>query len=89
MDLNTAVRNLLADHGADLIGIGDVADLAPDGYRYAIVAAIALPVRQRKTAAAHSRIRAALFISSMHPILKYFVIAHIILQNYFKFKQFI
>ena len=51
-----------------------------------IVAAIALPVRQRKTAAAHSRIRAALFISSMHPILKHFVIAHIILQNYFKFK---
>lgn len=44
MDLNTAIRNLLADHGADLIGIGDVADLAPDGYRYAIVAAIALPV---------------------------------------------
>ena len=44
MDLNTAVLNLLREHGADLVGIGDVAGLAPDDYRYAIVAALALPV---------------------------------------------
>ena len=45
MTLREKVLDLLKkEHGADLVGIGDVAGLAPDGYSHAIVAALALPV---------------------------------------------
>ncbi len=43
MTLNEKITSLLQAHGADLIGIGEVSGLAPDGYKYAVVAAIALP----------------------------------------------
>ena len=43
MTLTQRLRTLLQDMGADLVGFGDVSGLAPDGYRCAVVAAIALP----------------------------------------------
>ncbi|MBR5537548.1 MAG: epoxyqueuosine reductase [Clostridia bacterium] len=43
MDLNQRLTDLLRGMGADLVGFGDVAGLAPDGYQTAVVAAIALP----------------------------------------------
>ena len=43
MDLNRKLRDLLSGMGADLVGFGDVSGLAPDGYKTAVVAAIALP----------------------------------------------
>lgn len=43
MDLNQRLRELLLGMGAQLVGFGDVSGLAPDGYRTAVVAAIALP----------------------------------------------
>ena len=44
MALNARITDLLKAMGADLVGFGDVAGLAPDGYRTAVVAAIALPL---------------------------------------------
>lgn len=41
--LEQQIRTLLREMGADLIGFGDVEDLAPDGYRRAISIAKALP----------------------------------------------
>ena len=43
MNLNARLTTLLQAHGANLIGFADVEGLAPDGYKYAIVAALALP----------------------------------------------
>lgn len=43
MDLNTRICALLKEMGANLVGFADVTGLAPDGYRTAVVAAIALP----------------------------------------------
>ena len=43
MDLTQRLRDLLYGMGADLVGFGDVSGLAPDGYKTAVVAAIALP----------------------------------------------
>ncbi len=43
MTLNEQVTELLRQYGADLVGFGDVFGLAPDGYRTAVVAALALP----------------------------------------------
>ena len=43
MTLTERLRTLLLDMGADLAGFGDVSGLAPDGYKTAVVAAIALP----------------------------------------------
>ena len=44
MALNQPITDLLRSMGADLVGFGDVTGLAPDGYRTAVVAAIALPL---------------------------------------------
>jgi len=44
MTLNEKLTSLLQAHGANLIGFADVEGLAPDGYKYAVVAALALPV---------------------------------------------
>lgn len=44
MDLNTRIHQLLKTMGADLVGFGDVTGLASEGYRTAVVAAIALPL---------------------------------------------
>lgn len=44
MALNQQITDLLQSMGADLVGFGDVTSLAPDGYRTAVVAAIALPL---------------------------------------------
>ncbi len=44
MVLNQQITDLLQSMGADLVGFGDVTSLAPDGYRAAVVAAIALPL---------------------------------------------
>ena len=44
MALNQQITDLLQSMGADLVGFGDVTGLAPDGYRTAVVAAIALPL---------------------------------------------
>lgn len=43
MELNRQLRDLLSGMGADLVGFGNVSGLAPDGYKTAVVAAIALP----------------------------------------------
>ncbi len=43
MTLNKQVKQLLQEYGADLVGFGDVAGLAPEGYQKAVVAAIAIP----------------------------------------------
>ena len=42
MVLNARITDLLTSMGAALVGFGDVTGLAPDGYRTAVVAAIAL-----------------------------------------------
>ena len=43
MELTQRLQALLSGMGADLVGFGDVTVLAPDGYKTAVVAAIALP----------------------------------------------
>ena len=43
MELTQRLQALLSGMGADLVGFGDVTGLAPDGYKTAVVAAIALP----------------------------------------------
>ena len=43
MKLNRQIEDMLKGMGADLVGFADVDGLAPDGYKRAVAAAIALP----------------------------------------------
>ncbi|MBQ1271537.1 MAG: epoxyqueuosine reductase [Clostridia bacterium] len=46
MDINLKIEELLRnEHGADIVGFADVDGLAPEGYKYAVVAALVLPAK--------------------------------------------